>query len=323
MRLVLHAGTHKTGTTTIQRVLDERRQWLHRHGVVYPDAGMEYGGTHPAHHPFVHEVAEAEGQATDRVRRFVESLVQATSGQRMALLSAEPVYRHALDGAGASWWDDHEAYLRALDAVLGPFEVVPLLVFRRRDAFLESNYHERVAQGFTGSFRGLLTRSDRLLDYERQLATFRRVFPDVWTARYERLAAQGLVSGFLELIGVPAPPDADQPRERPSPDARVTLWMAQRNQEDDREGSVAERRRFSKHPGTRELFDDFGEVTLWPDLETRRALLASFGDTEPISDTRRPASLDPATASMLDEAFDAYLDDKGLGSLSTASDQPR
>lgn len=35
-KLVLHIGTHKTGTTAIQRALDCNRRLLHRQGVIYP-----------------------------------------------------------------------------------------------------------------------------------------------------------------------------------------------------------------------------------------------------------------------------------------------
>lgn len=40
MRLVLHIGTPKTGTSTLQRVFDSNRRRLGRHGVIYPKPGF-------------------------------------------------------------------------------------------------------------------------------------------------------------------------------------------------------------------------------------------------------------------------------------------
>ena len=44
MRLILHAGTHKTGTTSIQKVLADNRDWLRERGLIYPDGGSVFGG---------------------------------------------------------------------------------------------------------------------------------------------------------------------------------------------------------------------------------------------------------------------------------------
>lgn len=46
-RLVIHIGTHKTGTTFLQHKLALARPWLEERGFVYPDLGR------PAHHPLI------------------------------------------------------------------------------------------------------------------------------------------------------------------------------------------------------------------------------------------------------------------------------
>jgi hypothetical protein len=54
MKLVLHAGTHKTGTTSIQKVLSDNRTWLRDRGLIYPDGEGVYSPKAPlkTHHVF-------------------------------------------------------------------------------------------------------------------------------------------------------------------------------------------------------------------------------------------------------------------------------
>lgn len=47
-RLVLHIGTHKTGTTSIQNRLHAARETLRRQGIIYPDPGR-----HTGHHAYL------------------------------------------------------------------------------------------------------------------------------------------------------------------------------------------------------------------------------------------------------------------------------
>jgi hypothetical protein len=53
-RLVLHIGTHKTGTTALQRSFWKRRELLASHGIIYPDFGTPSG-----HHGLLGEVNPA------------------------------------------------------------------------------------------------------------------------------------------------------------------------------------------------------------------------------------------------------------------------
>jgi len=42
-RLILHIGTHKTATTTIQNSFHANRKLLAQHGLIYPDLGRAAG----------------------------------------------------------------------------------------------------------------------------------------------------------------------------------------------------------------------------------------------------------------------------------------
>ena len=319
MRLLLHAGTHKTGTSTIQAALDRHRSWLRDRGVLYPDARVVYGGDHAAHHPFAHDVADDPASASARV--FVDHVAREARPHDVVLLSAEPIYRHVLGDAGG-WWQRHRDYVAALGDLLAGHDVEVVIVLRRRDTFAESLYHERVSKGFGHSFEHLVGRLDRLLDFERQIRVFSEVFPTVRTMRYEPMAEEGLLVGFMEGLGLPVPPNEQVEWARRSVDARLSLWMASAYRDDADEELVTQRRRFAKNPVSDELFDDYGRVTLWDDRELRRRLLDSYGDHGPIEDDRAPARLTPEVERRIDDAFDRYLEAKGLAPTGRAARRP-
>lgn len=314
MRLILHAGTHKTGTSTIQRVLHDHRDAVREQGVHYPDPTPWFGDTYQAHHPVAHAFAHRGRRDLDRAREFLRNVADETADDETVLLSAEPIYRHVLRDRKGGWWKRHRAYLVQLAQELrdAGFDVHAVLVFRRRDEFVESLYHERVANGFGQPFAELLDNADRLLDYERQLRQFRAAFPRVQRLDYRSLAGDELVSSFLRAFGFTPPKFDDVGWDRRSTDARLSLWMAAAYAEDPDEELVTQRRRFAKNPVSDQLFEDFGRRTLWTDIAARRALLDQYGDHDPIDDRRSPAELTPEIETRIDRAFDEYLVAKGL-----------
>lgn len=310
MRILLHAGSHKTGTSTIQNVLDRHRDALRSVGLVYPDARPVFGGSHAAHHPLAHAVADPDDGPL--VRRFVAQAEEQARPNDVILLSAEPIYRHTVS-EGGGWWDRHAAYLERLATFLASHDVEAVLVFRRRDTFVESLYHERVSKGFEHEFPRYVERVDRLLDYERQVQLFRNAFGTVSELAYEDMAGDDLVQSFLAALDLDVPPlEMPDARARQSVDGRLTLWMASAYRDDQADELVTQRRRFSKSPVSNELFADYGRVTLWADAQARRELLDRYGDTRPIDDDREPAVLTPEIEDRIDDAFDAYLVGKGL-----------
>lgn len=314
MRLILHAGTHKTGTSTIQRALYDNRDRLRDHGVVYPDPQAWFGGTSYAHHPLVHAVARQDDDLLT-ARRMLSAVHEQTRPEEVVLLSAEPAYRHVLAHEGGGWWHRHRAFLKALAEELVDFDTEVVLVFRRRDGFIESIYHERAAHGFDKPFDAVVANADRLLDYDAQVDAFAEAFPATRTLSYEDLAGPDLVADFLAALELPVPQLETGEWERQSVDARLSLWMVAAHREDPDPELVVQRRRFAKNPVSDDLFEDYGRVTLWTDPGARKELLLRYGDDGDVIDDRAPAVLTPDVEDRVDDAFDEYLVAKGLPPL--------
>jgi hypothetical protein len=306
MRLIFHAGAHKTGTTTLQRVLHTSRDQLRDQGLYYPDPAPWFGRGFTAHHTVAHAAAEG-GRQLRCVQKFLEQVRSAARQNEVVILSTEVPFRQALKGTPGGWWAAHCAYLDRLGAELASFETRIVLVLRQRDMFIESLYHERVSRGYGESFTEFVRKSgSRWLDYDRHVKAFGRVFSVVTTARYADLSSPGLVPGFFDLIGYQAPQVDEQVWERRSADARLTQWMARMNRLDPSEAGIVNRREFSRDVKARDLFADSGQVTLWEDQRLRAQLLTQYRDT-PSPDNRPPAPLSPTDEARISEAFNEYL----------------
>jgi len=174
-RLTLHAGLHKTGTTTLQRALHASRDTLAAQGVFYPDPPE---GT--AHNRFFRpELAHELGHALAAFYR---------SECARLLLSAEDLASHFLrpDRAEAI----RSTFARA-------FEIDVVIYLRRQDRLKESVYAEIVKRGFTGPIEA----DDHYeLDFLRRLdalaATFGAEALRVRTFREDRADPGWLVRDF-------------------------------------------------------------------------------------------------------------------------------
>ena len=90
-RLILHIGTYKTGTSSVQKFLDERRSELRKVGVCYPQVGMGDSTTAPGHHEFALLADQGQGQVSSDLRRLATAALEefAASGCTTLILSAE------------------------------------------------------------------------------------------------------------------------------------------------------------------------------------------------------------------------------------------
>ena len=153
MKLILHAGTHKTGTTSIQKALFDNRLWLRQYGLIYPDGGGVYHKARLAHHSFVHAFTGTSAESLDQAVQFLAGArAQIERLGDIILISAEPIYRHiwGYDDwqhfADADYWVRRNGYLTRLADALHGFDITVLLFFRERRSFARSLYAEVVCK---------------------------------------------------------------------------------------------------------------------------------------------------------------------------------
>ncbi|MGQ4660262.1 hypothetical protein [Lysobacter sp. F6437] len=145
MRLILHAGAHKTGTTLIQRVLAEMAPALLARGIQYVDYNvMKASGWYAYLHP-----ARKDPALGLQVVEFFRDLIDGSRAETL-LLSAESVFSFAhLWGVNAPrhfYGDMEHSAQRFRD--LGLFEDIRIVYYvRRQDSFVNSVYLEYVKGG--------------------------------------------------------------------------------------------------------------------------------------------------------------------------------
>ena len=208
MRTILHVGTHKTGTTTIQLFAHRNARDLRQRGLWYPSYDLVGLKRYPAHHEFSHAVAGARSDLTpEQAQAFISAIAEQGYADETVLLSAEPIYRHLIPEkprGTEEYWAAREAYIARLAELTAPLKPEILIVLRRQDDFSRSLYQENVkAKHMKRNFRQFLKTHTPFFQYLQQINLFKKYFEIVNIAVFEDLAkGQNLVRDFFGHIGI-------------------------------------------------------------------------------------------------------------------------
>lgn len=206
MKLVLHIGTHKTATTTIQKNLARHRRQLVKRGVWYPRYSevLAEARDHYAHLDLAKGLmGESQRFTPHMVAEFFRALPERASAMRKVdtvLLSSEPFYRGRTRGEGEYWKHRREFVARVREII--PFDLVDIiLVVRRQDDYLESLYNEHVkTTRYSGDIWQFLADYRSRFEYRRQIDLWSEYFPTVNVCTFETLIARSSVTAaFLEF----------------------------------------------------------------------------------------------------------------------------
>lgn len=129
-RLLLHAGTPKTGTTTLQAALHASRRRLVDHGILYPEAGL----SHELKHQWMVNLLMAGD--IEGFRRNVHAVADEVLAARASrvVLSTEGLFLH---------WSDFTSEARGeIAAIAALFDVTVWTVFREPVSFATSLYSQ-------------------------------------------------------------------------------------------------------------------------------------------------------------------------------------
>jgi hypothetical protein len=314
LRVILHAGTHKTGTTSIQTALAHNRNWLSERGYVYPKL-RRYA---PDHNKLAHMLARG-----DRASFNFRSKLNAAVGHSL-IISAEEFW--AVTSHHEDWeefcrpdyWQRRIERLERLRNALRDFEdIVILLCLRRQDEFAASFYATKIMSGrFQGSFEEFRSRSKPLFDYSKQLDAFHAVFDEVRYISFDALRSN-LVPAFCEWADIPVPPEIPAERRLVTPDARLVQWVYKCQTTSDPERLNRLRISFATSTDAATVLPHLGKSTFWLSDAERRSFLAKCVDPEPDFFTTADTTADDDPGflatdlladdlSRIDDAFEAW-----------------
>lgn len=223
-RLVLHIGTHKTGTSALQSALDGARARLLLRGVLYPDTRRPPWPELPKHCSVYHAAASSDPALQARERDALLTEFDASAAHTL-LISEE----------GLSEPDEK---IPAFFAPLAErFDIRVICLLRRQDLFVEALFNQFVREGARRESRPLLTfargRATRTrLDYHALLARWAAIGARVQALDFDGTVVRGvgLMTAFEEAVGG-EPLHLPDRRANPSPDMRLALLLNRLNRQ--------------------------------------------------------------------------------------------
>lgn len=200
---VLHIGTHKTRTSSLQTFLQQNASALLKKGVLYAT---------PEGHRNVNfllkDVSRFEGRQAQAF--FGKSATKARrAGADLIVLSAEAFYamtafRQLFDGdVGDDYWvAESRAIGHVRAAVPDAARVTIICYFRRQDRFLEAIYNQIVkVDAFSGNINEFHSLIEPALDYAAHLELWGAAFPKAkFIVRNQEELGRRIVDDFVELF---------------------------------------------------------------------------------------------------------------------------
>lgn len=186
MKILIHAGIHRTGTTSLQGFLAYNREIILRHGISYPGGAAN-------HQPLAWSLMKGRSTAED-----VETLINSVGDAETIVLSAEDFCIHT--------------DLRWLDEIAGVHDVRVVFYLRRQDHWIMSWYNQHVKWPFDRQ-KSRMGKSEFLgsigdfywLDYADLLEKWTNVLgaQNVSAAVVEAGQVENVIDDFISRIEIP------------------------------------------------------------------------------------------------------------------------
>ncbi len=205
MTFILHVGTHKTGTTSIQHFFRKNDKLLRERGIWYPNYNIINKAKRYAHHEVAHAIAgKSKNISFENVKSFITKINNSTALDEKILISAEPFYRHHVGSSTKrTLWADKETYIKRVSQLFGSDSEI-IFVLRRQDYFAASLYQENIkVNRYAKSFTSFKNEYMHYFDYYRNIKLWNKHFDKIKVLIFEDLIANNsLEYDFCKALGV-------------------------------------------------------------------------------------------------------------------------
>ena len=132
-KIILHAGTPKTGTTSLQFLLNQKYEELLEQGILYP---KYYLDINPPKHQWLVQLLKANN--FDKLFEYLEKILREAKEKqaKTIFLSTEGIFNH--------WWDFSPEAKEILRVIAQKIHFELYVVFREPSSFLESFYKQNL-----------------------------------------------------------------------------------------------------------------------------------------------------------------------------------
>ncbi|MGB5714316.1 MAG: hypothetical protein WBM44_25820 [Waterburya sp.] len=198
-QLFIHIGTHKTGTTSIERVLRQYRNELRKEGLVYLPLPPEVNQFQPLKELDVEIIKSYK----KNLNRQIKENQRRENRDIRFLMSYEGFSGNPLTG-----YNNAGIIAEHLKQITDNMDVCIIVYLRRQDNFLESMYTQEVHEGESYSFESFLENSSAFsFDWERFLSCYCDHFgrENIVVRRYDKAflpESDSLLKDFFNILGI-------------------------------------------------------------------------------------------------------------------------
>lgn len=200
MKLVLHIGTHKTGTTAVQRFLSQNRVQLLEMGYYYPVYSdvIQDKSDHYAHIDVAKGLmGQSQILSVEESKQFLSevSTIADKKGAHTTLLSAESFIR-GMTGTSSKKWNRIESFIRLVKSCITSEDVEVTMTIRSLATYLTSLYNEHVkVTGYSKDIISFHSEFRERFNYPLLIEKWSKYFPKLSCLQYEKL---GKGNEFIE-----------------------------------------------------------------------------------------------------------------------------
>jgi len=156
--LFIHTGTHKTGTTAIQRFLKANNQ-------IFASKGFGIAGLSTSERSSIRQIALAYNsqQKINKIDPDNDPIAESISRCRKKhnqTLNSFVISWEGFSGDHLNGYLDNKYFAKFISQYKSKFNIKTITFFRRQDSFIESAYTQKVKHGYTQTFNHYLKNVD-------------------------------------------------------------------------------------------------------------------------------------------------------------------